>query len=153
MLLTKVVCTLGPATSDADVIRRLVEGGLDVARVNMSHGNHEHHAQVIARVRDAAKEAQRPVGILVDLQGPKIRVGALAAPVLLTPGETVTFAPEGDQRGSELPTTYKLLAKRSPRVTRCCWTTGCSSWSARVRMAIAPTTRWCAAACSRATRV
>jgi pyruvate kinase len=109
MLLTKVVCTLGPATSSADVIDRLVEGGLDVARVNMSHGEYEEHARLIKEVRRAAKRQKRPVGILLDLQGPKIRVGHLDAPVNLTLGQEVVFAPEGSQLGTELPTTYALL--------------------------------------------
>ena len=111
MLLTKVVCTLGPATSSPSVIDGLVRGGLDVARVNMSHGEPEEHAQRIAEVRRAAKEHKRPVGILVDLQGPKIRVGRLEHPVELGFGEEVVFAPEGDHKGRELPTTYAPLGR------------------------------------------
>ncbi len=109
MLLTKVVCTLGPATSSPAVIEALVERGLDVARVNMSHGEHEEHARLIGEVRRAAKAQKRPVGILLDLQGPKIRVGRLDEPLDLRTGQEVVFAPEGRQMGAELPTTYALL--------------------------------------------
>ena len=110
MLLTKVVCTLGPASSNAKTIRALVDGGLDVARVNMSHGDHEAHAEAIRLVREAADAVGRPVGILVDLQGPKIRVGRLDQPVALVPGQTVVFAPEGKEVGNELPTTFEELS-------------------------------------------
>ncbi len=110
MPLTKVVCTLGPATSSPAIIDGLIEGGLDVARVNMSHGEHEEHARLIAEVRRAARQQKRPVGILLDLQGPKIRVGNLEAAVNLHAGQEVVFAPEGTHQGSELPTTYALLA-------------------------------------------
>jgi len=74
---TKIVCTLGPASTDADVIREMVAAGMDVARMNFSHGSHEEHAERIQRVRDAAKAEGRNVTILQDLQGPKIRVGKM----------------------------------------------------------------------------
>ncbi len=111
MLLTKVVCTLGPASSTPEVVGALVRGGLDVARVNMSHGSHESHAHVIGLVREAARACDRPVGILVDLQGPKIRVGTLPEPVQLEVGETVVFAPETSAAAGELPTTFTELAE------------------------------------------
>jgi len=91
------------------MIDELVRRGMDVARVNMSHGEQELHARVIAEVRRAAKEQGRPVGILADLQGPKIRVGKLARPVELELGQQVVFAPEGAHKDGELPTTYELL--------------------------------------------
>lgn len=83
---------------------------MDVARINFSHGTHDAHAAVIATVRAAAEAAGRPVAVLGDLQGPKIRVGVLAEPRVLRPGERVTFAPEGEHRDGELPTTYAPLA-------------------------------------------
>jgi pyruvate kinase len=83
----KIVATLGPATSSLDSIRGLVEAGMDVARLNLSHGKHEDHLAVYANVRKAADECGRGVGILVDLQGPKIRLGRFASgPVLLENG-------------------------------------------------------------------
>ncbi len=75
---SKIVCTLGPATNSLRMIRRLIEAGMDVARLNFSHGTHETHAQSIAMVHAAAAELGKTVGILADLQGPKIRTGALA---------------------------------------------------------------------------
>jgi pyruvate kinase len=83
---------------------------MDVARVNFSHGTLESHARTIAIVRQEADRAGRPVAILGDLQGPKIRVGALPAPVELVSGDTITFAPEGMEAPGELPTTYPQLA-------------------------------------------
>jgi len=71
----KIVCTLGPATDSAERLRQMVEAGMDVARFNLSHGSHEEHEQRYRRVRAAAALAGRNVGVLVDLQGPKIRLG------------------------------------------------------------------------------
>ena len=75
----KIVCTLGPATSCAEMIEQLVRAGMDVARLNFSHGTHADHAQSIAHVRRASGSHQKPIAILADLQGPKIRTGALAS--------------------------------------------------------------------------
>ncbi|MEX0856085.1 MAG: pyruvate kinase [Gemmatimonadota bacterium] len=111
MLRTKIVCTIGPATADPAKIRELVAGGMDVARINLSHGRKEEHRTVIQAVREAAREAQRPVAILADLQGPKIRVGQLGEPVELIPGRRVVLAFEGRNREGELPTTYAELAQ------------------------------------------
>ena len=71
----KIVCTLGPATHSYEGIRGLVYAGMDVARLNFSHGAYEHHAQAYRWVRQASDESGRGVGVLVDLQGPKIRLG------------------------------------------------------------------------------
>jgi pyruvate kinase len=73
----KIVCTLGPASNTAEMIVRLLEAGMDVVRLNFSHGTHEEHAQTITRVRKASGDLARPVAILADLQGPKIRTGTL----------------------------------------------------------------------------
>jgi len=110
MLRTKVVCTLGPATSSPEKIAALVRGGMDLARVNMSHGDREHHAGAIASVRAAANEIGRPVAILVDLAGPKIRVGDLEESIPLDVGSTVIVAPEDSAEPGEIPTTYAELA-------------------------------------------
>ena len=74
---TKIVCTLGPATDAREVMAGLVRAGMDVARVNMSHGTHEDHARRIALVREVAREFSQPVAILADLPGPKFRLSAL----------------------------------------------------------------------------
>ncbi|MGK5676661.1 pyruvate kinase [Micromonospora sp. URMC 106] len=74
----KIVCTLGPATSSPERIRGLVEAGMNVARLNFSHGSHEDHEAVYRLVREAAEAAGRPVAVLADLQGPKIRLGRFA---------------------------------------------------------------------------
>ncbi len=72
---TKIVCTLGPASADRDTIRSLIRAGMDVARLNFSHGDHATHRQAIEYVREASAEVGKPVSILQDLQGPKIRIG------------------------------------------------------------------------------
>ena len=84
---------------------------MNVARVNFSHGTHEQHAAVIARVREIAAEFQRPVAILGDLQGPRIRIGDLSAPRDLVDGTDVVLVPEEFASGDELPVTYEHLAE------------------------------------------
>ena len=108
---TKIVCTLGPASSTKEQIRSLIDAGLNVARINFSHGTHEQHAATIARVREVAEEMQRPVAILGDLQGPRIRIGDLPQKVDLAQGSDVVLAPEDVAKGSEIPVTYELLAE------------------------------------------
>jgi pyruvate kinase len=84
----KIVCTLGPATSSPEQVAGLVAAGLDVARLNMSHGDHDAHRAAYDAVRAAGDAGGRSVGVLVDLQGPKIRLGRFAAgPVTLAAGQ------------------------------------------------------------------
>ncbi|MET9445201.1 pyruvate kinase [Streptomyces sp. NPDC006610] len=109
----KIVCTLGPATDSYDQIKALVEAGMDVARLNLSHGSHAEHEDRYRRVRKAADEAGRSVGILADLQGPKIRLGRFTeGPVLLERGDTFTITVEDGVGGDRdiCGTTYKGLA-------------------------------------------
>src|SRR5437762_14282398 len=73
----KIICTMGPASREEPVLGRLVEAGMDVARLNFSHGTHDDHLRAIGNVRRAAETAGRPVALLLDLQGPKIRVGKI----------------------------------------------------------------------------
>jgi pyruvate kinase len=88
----KIVCTLGPATSTPERIRQLVEAGMDVARLNLSHGSHADHERSYRLVREAADASGRGVGIFADLQGPKIRLGKIAdGPVELEEGATFTI--------------------------------------------------------------
>src|ERR1044072_5952746 len=108
----KIVCTLGPATDSYEQIKALVEAGMDVARCNLSHGTYAEHEERYRRVRKASLETGRSVGILADLQGPKIRLGRFReGPVLLERGDefTITVEPiEGDR--FRCGTTYEGLA-------------------------------------------
>src|SRR5258708_36175365 len=86
---SKIVCTIGPGSRSPRMIDRLLRAGMDVARLNFSHGTHEEHAKNISMLRAAAIEHEKPIAILADLQGPKIRTGPLAGggPVLLRAGQ------------------------------------------------------------------
>ena len=108
---TKIVCTLGPATSTRDALRGLVDAGMNVARINFSHGTHDQHGETIRLVREVAKELERPVAILGDLQGPRIRIGDLPAPIPLENGAEIVLTPEDQAQGSEVPVTYDRLAE------------------------------------------
>ena len=108
---TKIVCTLGPASSTREQIKSLVSAGLDVARINFSHGTHEKHAATIALVREVAEECGKPVAILGDLQGPRIRIGDLPEPIELEPGTDITLVFEDHAAGTEIPVTYDALAR------------------------------------------
>ena len=107
---TKLVATVGPASANPDTLGRLVQAGVNVFRINSSHGNPETRAEWMSMIREVRREAARHVAILVDLQGPRIRVGALDAPRLLEVGSEVVFAPEHDATGNDIPTTYTALA-------------------------------------------
>jgi pyruvate kinase len=107
---TKIVATLGPATGNESTIGALLQAGANVLRINASHGTAELRAEWIAAARRVAQRMEVPVAVLLDLQGPRIRVGDLPAPRELTAGQQVVFAPEEIARGDELPTTYEGLA-------------------------------------------
>jgi pyruvate kinase len=114
----KILSTIGPASGDPGPLREIVEAGSDAVRINFSHASHQEAAGVIEQVRDLARELGRPVGILADLQGPKIRVGALAEPLSVREGEIYRFVPEesveefsGGPAGSVIPTTFEQLAQ------------------------------------------
>jgi pyruvate kinase len=109
----KIVCTIGPVSNSEEMIRELMLRGMDVARLNFSHGTHEQHAVVIDRLRKVAAELGRSICILQDLQGPKIRTGRLKfnTPVALKKGETVTITPKDvDGTPEVISTTYQNLA-------------------------------------------
>jgi pyruvate kinase len=107
----KIVCTLGPATSSQEQIQALVDAGMDVARLNLSHGEYADHEETYLRVRRASDQAGRGVGILVDLQGPKIRLGTFAdGPVLLERGREFTITTDDVPGDAEMvSTTYAGL--------------------------------------------
>src|SRR5947199_8082085 len=99
---TKIVATMGPASREPETLRRMVEAGLDVARLNFSHGNREVHAENAERVRRAAGEAGRQVAILQDLPGPKIRIGQLRDDVVeLKPGDHLVLLCGSEEPGDE----------------------------------------------------
>jgi pyruvate kinase len=108
---TKIVATIGPASAAREVLGRLLDAGVDVVRVNSSHGTPELRASWMQMIRSVAAAGSRHVAILVDLQGPRIRVGALPQPRALAEGATVVFAPEEEAGGNEIPTTYSQLAQ------------------------------------------
>ena len=107
----KIVCTLGPATESPEMVQALVDAGMDVARINRSHGNADDHARVIKRVREAAEASGRAVAVLVDLQGPKIRLGRFVeGKHELAEGDTFTITTEDVPGTKELvSTTFKGL--------------------------------------------
>ncbi|HKS07891.1 MAG TPA: pyruvate kinase [Gemmatimonadaceae bacterium] len=107
----KIVATLGPASRGEDVLRALLESGVDVARVNFSHGTHDEHAETIATIRRIARELKRPVALLADLQGPRIRIGEIDKPIVVEPGNDVRVAPEDEAKGDDVPITYGELAQ------------------------------------------
>jgi pyruvate kinase len=109
---TKIICTMGPASSSVETIEKMIRAGMNVARLNFSHGSHEDHLQMMMRVREAAANVGEPVAILQDLQGPKIRTGVLASPVMLEEGARFTITTD-DVVGTKdrVSTTYKHLPK------------------------------------------
>jgi len=109
----KIVCTLGPATATSSVLTELVDAGMDVARLNFSHSTHAEHSALYGMVREIAAQRGRVVGVLADLQGPKIRLGCFAdGPVVWATGEQVTITTEdcpGDH--DRVSTTYAGLSQ------------------------------------------
>src|SRR5919206_2134583 len=99
---TKIVATIGPASREPEVLVRMIEAGMDVARLNFSHGSAEEHHETAQRVRDAAGRAGRQVAVLQDLPGPKLRIGRLRDDVVeLGPGDPLTFVcGDGDGAGA-----------------------------------------------------
>ncbi len=107
---TKIVCTLGPATDSMDGISALIEAGMDVARLNFSHGDREAHRKTIRRIREFSRNAGREIGILQDLGGPKIRLGQLPAEgIHLAAGSTVALGVEGRVADGVIPVSYPYL--------------------------------------------
>jgi len=111
----KIICTIGPASRDPETFRRLVDAGMDAVRVNFSHSSHEEAARTIRMAREVSREVGRPLAVMADLQGPKIRVGVLPLPLDIDLGEVYTFealhdADTGGEDGA-IPITYPDLAK------------------------------------------
>jgi len=111
---SKIIATIGPASESKPILRQLVLAGMDVARLNVSHGDHEGHKGVIRNLREISTELDKPVGILMDLQGPKIRTGEVAGdlPLQLKPGMELVLS------NRPLPTTSDRVVVNYPHLTR-----------------------------------
>jgi len=113
---TKIVATIGPASSSPEMIRQLISAGMDVARLNFSHGKYEDHEKVINALRQISDELNKPVTILQDLQGPKIRVGQLpGGKIEIAKGDIITLVPEADyeSKPSTIPIDYPYVAEEA----------------------------------------
>jgi pyruvate kinase len=110
-LRSKIVCTIGPASREPDMLVKLMQAGMDVARLNFSHGDQAYHGETIRRVRAAAEEVGKPVAILCDLQGPKLRIGVVPDEgVPLTAGETLVLTTDHASAGpGRVPVQYEHL--------------------------------------------
>jgi pyruvate kinase len=114
MLRVKILCTIGPASHDSAILTQLIQAGMNVARLNFSHGTHEYHAETIDRVRALSEQLQKPVAILADLQGPKLRIGKMQeAGVPIKEGEELILTSE-EMIGTpgRIPIQYKELPGR-----------------------------------------
>jgi pyruvate kinase len=119
MIRTKIVCTIGPASWEPQMLRTLIQAGMDVCRLNMSHADHATHAESIRKIREAAAEMNKPVAILADLQGPKLRIGEIAnGAIEIEAGERVTLTtnditgernPPGGEVAAVIPVRYEYL--------------------------------------------
>lgn len=111
---TKIVCTIGPASSSVPILTRMIKAGMNVARLNFSHGSYKDHASLIKHVHAASKKAGQRVAILQDLQGPKIRAGELPeGGIKLSKGQSITFSTEAKeyQTNGPIPVTYAQMHK------------------------------------------
>jgi len=108
---TKIICTIGPASETLEVLERMIRAGMDVARLNFSHGDYDRHRRVIGNIRSASKAAGRRVAILADLPGPKIRIGKLERePVDLNAGDEFTLTTESTMgSGNRASTSFNRL--------------------------------------------
>ena len=106
---TKIVATIGPATRSPDMVAALIQFGMDGARLNMSHGTHEDHARTADLVREAEREAGRPIALIGDLQGPKLRVSAIDGVISLADGDSVVIAGEDVAQADDIPVSPAVL--------------------------------------------
>jgi pyruvate kinase len=108
---TKIVCTIGPASSSREMLDKLVEAGMDAARLNFSHGSHHEHAERALLIREAQARAGRPLALIADLQGPKLRIGDLPGTVTLASGDEVVLSGDGAGEPGDLPVSPPVLAE------------------------------------------
>ena len=107
---TKIVATLGPASATTERLRELIGAGVDAVRLNLSHGKHEEHAERAWLVREIAAEMGKPVALIADLQGPKLRIGDLPEPVVLTKGERIVVCAEEAASNGDLPVAPAVIS-------------------------------------------
>jgi pyruvate kinase len=108
---TKIVATLGPASTSKDVVAALVRAGMDAARLNFSHGTREQHAEAARIVREVQEEVRRPLALIADLQGPKLRIGELPEPVMLDRGQEVFVCSGAVAHDGMLPVSPGVIAE------------------------------------------
>jgi pyruvate kinase len=108
---TKIVATIGPVSGTAEGVRALVVAGMDGARLNLSHGTHEEHSQRARLIREAEANDGRPISLIADLQGPKLRIGDLAGPVTLARGDEVVVVGEESSRNGDLPVSPSVIGE------------------------------------------
>ncbi|MEW6424041.1 MAG: pyruvate kinase [Bacillota bacterium] len=110
---TKIVCTIGPASDSVDILVKMMHAGMNVARLNFSHGTYEEHARRIDLIREAAARAGKNIALLLDTKGPEVRLGVLEEPVMLKAGQKVILA-AGKERGNavRLPVLFKDLPRQ-----------------------------------------
>src|SRR3954463_10682669 len=108
---TKIVATIGPACSTPESLSALVQAGVDGARLNLSHGTHDQHREWAGMVRDVERQLGRPIALIADLQGPKLRIGDLAEPVTLRRGEEIVVAPAEGSTNGELPVSPAVISE------------------------------------------
>ncbi len=108
---TKIVATIGPVTGTAEGVRALVAAGMDGARLNLSHGTHEEHSERARLIREAETNNERPLALIADLQGPKLRIGDLEGPVTLARGDEVIVVGEEFSRNGDLPVSPSVIGE------------------------------------------
>lgn len=112
MVRTKIVCTIGPVSRSSEMLRALISAGMDMARLNFSHGNQEHHGENIALIRAAAEKAGKPTAILADLQGPKLRIGVVPQEgIYLEEGQEVVLTTQPIFTVGVIPVQYEDLPR------------------------------------------
>ncbi|HSS73728.1 MAG TPA: pyruvate kinase [Gaiellaceae bacterium] len=108
---TKILATIGPSSGDRDRLATLVDAGMDAARLNFSHATHDQHRAWADLIRNAADDAGRPLALVADLQGPKLRIGDLERPSLLSRGEEVVIAAEEAARDGDVPVSPAVIGE------------------------------------------
>src|SRR5690349_845457 len=108
---TKIVATIGPVSSTHDQVRALVDAGVDAIRLNLSHGNHQNHAERVQVVREVQEESGKPLALIADLQGPKLRIGDLPEPRILLKDEEVIVVGEQSAANGELPVAPAVIGE------------------------------------------
>src|SRR3954469_6838829 len=108
---TKIVCTIGPASDSPEMLDALIDAGMAVARLNFSHGTHETHASRARAIREAQDRAGRPVAMMADLQGPKLRIGELPHPVELARGQEIYLVGQESSPDGELPVMPAVISE------------------------------------------